>query len=212
VVGIVGGIGSGKSLVAAALGRCGARVISADELGHEALRQPEIRQKVVNHWGTHLLDDRGEIDRRRLGAIVFADPAELRGLETLVHPWIANRIEAEVEASRSDPSVRLLVLDAAIMLEAGWEYVCDKILFVDTPREERLRRLHAQRGWTAREVEAREAAQLPLTEKRARADHVITNSASSEELERQIDSLLTAWGLHPPVPPVPPPSRAEQGV
>jgi dephospho-CoA kinase len=195
VVGLVGGIGSGKSRVALALARRGARIIRGDDLGHEALRQGKIKHHVVSEWGIELLDETGEVNRRKLGNIVFADPAQLRRLEQLVHPWIKDRIRQEVDAAAQDPAVRLIVLDAAIMLEAGWDGVCDRLVFVDCPTEERLRRLTEQRGWRAEEVPAREAAQLPLTEKRAKADDVVDNSATPEDLERQVDALLRRWGL-----------------
>ena len=98
----------------------------------------------------------------------------------MVHPWIKERIRAEVDAARTDAAVRLIVLDAAVMLEAGWHDVCDRLVFIDAPREARLRRVAEQRGWTAEELEAREAAQLPLTAKAAHADHTLDNSASLE--------------------------------
>src|SRR5262249_9558219 len=87
-VGLIGGMGAGKSLVAEAFARRGARVISGDQLGHEALRQPPIKAQLVQRWGQEILDERGEVDRRRLGALVFADPAQRRALEALVFPWI----------------------------------------------------------------------------------------------------------------------------
>lgn len=197
VVGLVGGIGSGKSRVAQALARRGARVVAGDDLAHQALRQPETRARVAARWGADVLDAAGEIQRKKLADIVFRDACERKALEMLVHPWIVARIEEEVEKARSDPSVRLVVLDAAIMLEAGWDRVCDRLVFVEAPWEERLRRVGQQRGWTAQELTTREEAQLPLTEKQSRADHVITNSSSLDDLERQVDSLLTLWEMLP---------------
>jgi dephospho-CoA kinase len=201
VVGLVGGIGSGKSRVAAEFARRGARVIAGDELAHAALCQPEVRAAVARRWGPQLLDERGEVRRRRLGAIVFADPAERRALEALVHPWIRRRIREEVAAARADPDVRLVVLDAAVMLEAGWNEICDRLVYVDAPRALRQRRVAEQRGWTDGELDAREGAQLPLTEKAARADHVLENSASLEHLSGQVDELLRRWGLAPAAGP-----------
>ena len=117
----------------------------------------------------------------------------------MVHPWIKERIRDEVDAARADATVRLIVLDAAVMLEAGWHDVCDRLVFIEAPREARLRRVAEQRGWTAQEVEAREAAQLPLTAKAAHADHTLDNSASLEHLDRQVDDLVRRWGrLRPP--------------
>jgi dephospho-CoA kinase len=211
VVGLVGGVGSGKSRVAAAFAERGARVVSGDDLAHEALRQPEVKEAIAARWGRGVFDERGEVARGRLAAVVFADPAERRALEGLVHPWIRERIRREVGEARRDPAVRLVVLDAAIMLEAGWHGVCDRLVFVDAPKEERLRRVAGQRGWTAADLEARERAQLPLTAKAARADHALDNSGSLEHLGRQVDDLLRHWGLKasPPVPG--PPGRGTGG-
>jgi dephospho-CoA kinase len=190
VLGLIGGIGSGKSCVAAELVRHGAYLISGDQLGHEALRQPGIRQQVVRRWGEELLNTQGEIDRRKLGAIVFGDPAQLRYLETLSFPWIERRMDEEIAAAQADPKVALVVVDAAILLEAGWDHRCDRLVFVDAPRAVRLERLRGQRGWTEKEVQARESAQMSLTAKAARADYVVDNSGSSEHLAAQVRDLL----------------------
>jgi dephospho-CoA kinase len=198
VIGLLGGIGSGKSRAAEAFARAGARVIAGDELAHEALRRPEVREQVVRRWGAQLLDEHGEVNRRELGGIVFADPEELKALEAMTHPWIRRRIEEEVAKAQADPGVPLVVLDAAVMLEAGWHGVCDELVFVDAPDEVRRRRVARGRGWTPEEARARESAQLPLTEKRARADHVLDNSAAPEHLDRQVDRLLRRWGVVPP--------------
>ena len=195
VVGLIGGIGSGKSQVAAALAARGARLLCADELAHQALRQPEVRDAIAARWGSGVLDEHGQVVRRRLAEIVFASPTERRALEALVHPWIEERLRAAVEAARAEQGVRLIVLDAAIMLETGWAGLCDRLVYVDAPDELRLRRVAEQRRWSAQEIEAREAAQLPLTQKRLRADHVVDNSASLAHLNRQIDELLHLWGL-----------------
>ncbi len=197
IVGMLGGIGSGKSQVAATFARRGACVIGADDLAHQALRQPEVRERVVRRWGTHLLDEKGEIERRRLAAIVFADAAERRALEALVHPWIQARMKREIEKALAEASVKLIVIDAAIMLEVGWSDLCDRLVFVEAPEELRVKRVAEQRGWTAKDVEAREGAQLPLTEKRGVADHVLDNSTSLAHLERQVDDLLRLWGVAP---------------
>jgi len=197
VIGLIGGMGSGKSAVASELARRGARVISGDDLGHQALGQADIRAHVVERWGERVLDPEGKIDRRRLAAIVFADPRVREALEALVHPWIEERIKAEVENARTDPNVKIVVLDAAIMLEAGWGRLCDRLVYVDAPEELRRRRVAEQRGWTATDMAAREEAQLPLTEKRAAADHVLDNSAGLAHLERQVDELVRLWGVAP---------------
>src|SRR5262245_26171905 len=192
VLGLIGGIGSGKSTVAAEFAKCGAAVIAGDQLGHEALRQPSIKKQIVARWGAKIETD-GEIDRGKLGRIVFADPAERRELEALVHPEIKRRIEEEIQKAQADPRVTLIVLDAAIMLEAGWTGPCDALVFVDAPRETRLARL-AQRGLSAKDVEAREQAQMPLEEKKRRADYVIENKGTVEEVREQVKGLSRRLG------------------
>jgi len=195
VVGLVGGMGSGKSRVAAEFARRGARVISGDELGHEGLRQPEIRDLVVRRWGRGMLAADDSIDRGKLGRVVFADPAERLALEGLLFPWIERRLQEEIEAAARDPAVPLVVLDAAIMLEAGWNRVCDRLVYIHAPRHVRLRRLAGQRGWTTKEVTARESAQMSLSEKAGRADYAVDNSGSPEQLAHQVEDLLRDWAL-----------------
>jgi len=195
VIGLIGGVGSGKSLAAAEFAKYGGRIVSGDAFGHEALRRPVIKEQVVRRWGHEILNDEGEVDRRKLGAIVFSDPKERKTLEGLVFPWIEKRIDEEIVRAMSDSQVKFVVLDAAIMLEAGWSRRCDQIVFVDTPREERLRRLAGERGWTAQQVEEREKAQWPLNEKQMRASAVLDNSGSPEALARQVRKLVAQWGI-----------------
>jgi dephospho-CoA kinase len=195
VVGLIGGIGSGKSRVAAELKRHGARVLEGDKLGHEALRQPAIRGEVVQRWGKEVLNEDGEVDRRRLGRIVFGDPVELRALERMVFPFIERGFREGLARAAGAAEVALVVLDAAILLEAGWNEMCDRIVYIDAPRPIRLQRLARERGWSAKEVEAREQVQWSLTEKVSRADVAVDNAGAPEQLARQIETLLRQWGI-----------------
>ena len=197
VIGLVGGIGAGKSQAAAEFARHGAKVINADDLAHDALRDPAIRERIVQRWGRELLDEHGDIVRRKLGRLVFADDGQRRELEALLHPWIGRRVREAMTNAQNDPLVRFIVLDAAVMLEAGWNDICNHLVFIDAPRALRLRRVMDQRGWTAQELEARERAQLALTQKAAQADHILDNSAELPHLSRQIDDLLRTWGFNP---------------
>jgi dephospho-CoA kinase len=201
IIGLIGGIGSGKSTVADAFARRGARVIIADALGHEALRQPDIRARLVARWGPTVLDPAGELSRRAVAGIVFAKTPqardELRVLESLVFPWIERRARQEIAAAREDPHTPFVILDAAVMLEAGWNSVCDRLVYVHAPREVRLQRLAAGRGWSPKEVEERESAQFLLTEKATRADDAVDNSGPPEAVQIQVDALLCRWGLFP---------------
>jgi dephospho-CoA kinase len=195
VIGLIGGIGSGKSSVALELRKHGGYLIAGDRLGHEGLRQADIREQVIQRWGREVVSESGEIDRKKLGRIVFHDAAERRKLEGLLFPWLRQRMEEEIGKAAADPQVGFVILDAAVLLEAGWDELCDAIVFVQAPRGERLSRLARQRGWDEKDVDARERAQLPLAEKESRADMVVDNSGSAEELAKQVKTLLGRWKL-----------------
>jgi dephospho-CoA kinase len=195
VVGVVGGIGSGKSLVAAELQRLGGYLIQGDQLGHEALLQPDIKERIVARFGKKILDEEGNVNRRALGKQVFAAPADLAALEEIVFPYIERRIVQEIEKASARPGCAFIVLDAAIMLETGWGRLCDRIIFVDAPRAVRLARLREQRGWQEEEVTRRERAQMSLEEKRRQASAVVSNAAAAEAVARKVRELLASWGF-----------------
>ena len=199
VIGLIGGMGSGKSEAAALFARRGARVVSGDEAGHEALRKPEVKAQVVARWGKEVLTKQGEVDRRKLAGIVFENEEERKALEGIVFPWIESRLRQEIAEARLDPQAPLIVLDAAIMLEAGWHDECDRLVFIEAPRETRVARLGQKRGWTAKEVQTREKAQWSLAEKRNHAHDILDNSGSLEDLARQVDELLAKWAIVPKV-------------
>ncbi len=197
VIGLVGAIGAGKSTAARCFANRGGFVIDADALGHEALRQPEIVSWVVERWGEGIRKPDGSLDRRALGRIVFANPDERSALEGMVFPYIARRCREEIERGMLDDGVRFVVLDAAVLFEAGWGDMVDRIVYLDAPRELRLARLAARSSWSDAELTAREAAQWSAETKKARADTVIVNDAGAAELQEQVDRLLEAWGIGP---------------
>ena len=194
VVGLVGGIGSGKSLVAKLLAEHGGRIVSGDEAGHEALRQPEIRKRVADRFGPGVVDESGEIVRRKLAGIVFSNEPARKELEAVVFPWIEQELEKQIERAKADPDVRFVIVDAAVMLEAGWDHGCDRLIYVNVPREIRLQRL-AERGWELSQIEAREKAQWPLEEKASGADAIIDNGGDRAETARQVQVLVKKWTL-----------------
>jgi dephospho-CoA kinase len=188
VIGLTGTIGAGKSRVAAELAGLGAFVLDADQVGHALLDQRPTRAEVVARFGPLVLDpdhpDR--VDRKALGRIVFADPQALRDLEAIVHPRMRRTFEKAIARVARRREHRAVVLDAAILLEAGWDDLCDLVLVVDAPRPVRLERVRAQRGWTDAQFEARERSQWPAERKRARADQVLENDADEPTLIAQV--------------------------
>jgi len=189
VIGIVGGIASGKSVVAQRLAQLGAAVISADQLGHDVLHEPEVRRAIGERWGTSVLNVDGSINRSAVAALVFSDTPEqaqnLEFLENLTHPRIRRLTQQAIENYRRQ-GIPAVVLDAALLYEKNWHELCDSVLFVDTPDNLRRERAKA-RGWSMKQFDAREAAQAPLAEKRQRADGIIDNSRDLQYVHQQVD-------------------------
>ena len=202
LIGILGGVASGKSEVSSRLRSLGAAVLDADRVGHAVLREAEVRQAVQRRWGEAVLDAAGEIDRRKVAEIVFAaapaSRAELTFLEQLTHPLIGQRLQEQM-AELHREGVRAAVLDAPVMLKAGWDRLCQRIVFVDAPRDVRLARAR-QRGWTEADFAAREAAQESLETKRSRADVTLDNSLTRQHLYAQVDRF---WRSLDPFPETP---------
>jgi dephospho-CoA kinase len=194
IIGLVGAIGAGKSTVAELLAARGGAVVNADALGHDALEQPAIREQVLARWGDVLKPD-GRVDRRKVAAIVFDSPAERKTLESWVFPYIRRRCEEAISKAQLDPVAAFVVLDAAVMLEAGWSGICDKLIYVDAPQELRIQRLAGRSGWTAADLAAREKAQMPAEEKKKHATDIIRNAGTRLELEHTINRLLTEWNI-----------------
>ena len=190
ILGLLGGVASGKSLVARQLAELGAVVLDADRAGHEALRLPCIEAAARERWGDVVFGPDGHVDRSKLAKIVFATPPngprERKFLEELTHPEIGRRLLAQAEAQKA--ASPLAVLDAALILEAGWDELCNYFAFIDVPPEVRLARA-LQRGWTEADFTAREAAQESLDSKRARADVIIDNSGSAGYTQVQVQCL-----------------------
>ena len=190
LIGLAGGVASGKSLIAEQLRRAGAAVISADKLAHEVLKYDEVKHEARRRWGDGIFAPDGQIDRVALAKIVFGPPPdgprELKVLEQMTHPEVGRLAREQVERLNRAKACAAIVLDAPLLFESGWNKFCDKIVFVDAPPETRLRRAQA-RGWTEDDFVRREACQESLETKRGLADVVIDNSGSVESTRAQIE-------------------------
>jgi len=189
--GLTGGVASGKSTVARMFEELGAKVIDADRIGHELLgpTQPPYNE-IVRRFGKEVLDASGEIDRRRLGAIVFRDAAKLRELNAILHPRIIERVEAEAQRYRAQDPRAVILVDAALIFEAGIGSRFTKLLVAWCPPEMQIERLMAKAGLSRKKAEQRVASQIPADEKRRRADYVIDCSGSLEDTRKQVERLF----------------------
>ncbi|MBI4492253.1 MAG: dephospho-CoA kinase [Chloroflexi bacterium] len=185
-IGLTGNIGCGKSSVGEMLQALGAEYIDADRVVHELYRprSPES-ERVVARFGPAILGPDGTIDRRKLGQIVFRDPQALKDLEALLVPEVRARVRRRVAASTA-PAV---VVDAIKLLESGLADEMDAVWVVTCTPEQQVQRLMETRGYSRQEAEARIAAQPPQEGKVERADVVIDNSATLEQLRRQVERI-----------------------
>jgi dephospho-CoA kinase len=224
VVGVIGGIGSGKSSVTRRLHSFRPiALIDADQLGHQVLNLPHIQERVLQRFGSSIAvprtsesgeprsqangstrplpDGRStdqsealEVSRSALGCLVFGSDAAAqtarRDLESIVWPEIRSLIERQISELRRQANIEAIVLDAAVLLEAGWDELCDLVVFIDTPEADRIARVQAGRGWSAEQLAEREASQWPLPRKRAAADAVIDNSNNVDDAARQLEVVI----------------------
>lgn len=190
-LGLIGGIGSGKSTVASLFQDLGAAVVNADKIGHQVLLRHDVKDEARIRWGHSVFDDKDELDRRKLAAIVFAatesGKQELEFLQSITHPLIGQGIEHQLKHFKQ-AGCRVAVLDIPLLIEAAWEKSADKIVFVDASDAVRLERAK-KRGWTEQEFQAREKAQMSLEQKRGRADWIVKNNGNLSDVLDQIKKI-----------------------
>ena len=167
----------------------GAVVINADQVGHQAYTpHSEIWREVVKAFGEEILQENGEIDRRKLGGIVFADPAQLTRLNGIMHPRMARMVAERIEELRGQP-IPAIVVEAAILFEAHWEPLVEEIWTTEAPEPAVIQRLQARNGWDADEIRKRVNSQMASSERSARADVVLENAGDLASLERRVKAL-----------------------
>ena len=194
VVGVVGGIASGKSHVTQMLGELNGTIISADEIAHRVLQEPDVIDSLVKIFGSSILTER-IIDRKKLASMVFGDSEDCKtmrkNLEAIVHPRIRQIAKSDLETLKRDPNTRMIILDAPLLIEGGWLPYCDRVIYVDSPDAVRKQRA-MERGWSAQEWQDRESAQLSLSEKKKHATDVLVNDGTIEELTKRLSGYMVS--------------------
>lgn len=196
VVGITGGIGSGKSAVAALFSEFGAEVLDADALAREVVLEAEVLEALVARFGEEIRSEAGGLDRAAMADLVFGEGEEARqarrDLEKIIHPAVRTRLRADLEAARQ-AGRGLVILDVPLLLTSPFREDCDRIVFVRTKRATRLERVR-QRGWDARELDRREAAQVSLEDKECAADRVFDNDGDIHRLRADVKAFVESLG------------------
>ena len=189
VIGLTGGIGTGKSEVAGLLQSLGAEVINADQVGHEAYTpNSESWREVVNAFGEEILQPDGQIDRKRLGGIVFSNPEQLDKLNAIMHPRMARMVGDKIEVLRNK-GAPAVVVEAAVLFEAGWDSLVDEVWTTDSPVELVVERLQTRNGMGEEEVRRRINSQMDRSERIERSDLVVDNSGDVTSLGETVKAL-----------------------
>jgi dephospho-CoA kinase len=181
ILGLVGGIGSGKSFVASLFAEQGCMVIDSDAQVRDAYRDAKVIQEIRSWWGDETITESGAMNRAAIAARVFADPEAKKKLESLLHPLVHAARERQMQAGASDPQVVAYVWDTPLLIEAGLAAHCDAIVFIDTPLRERQSRVASRSNLAPADHLLREKSQTPLDTKRRLSDYVITNAVDAKD-------------------------------
>jgi len=188
VVGLTGGIATGKTVVSKRLAELGAVILDADKVGHEAYRpHTEVWEEVVKAFGRDIVTEDDEIDRRKLGGIVFSDPAKLQLLNSIMHPRMYKMMEEKIEELRRQ-GTEVVVLEAAILIEANWTPLTDQVWVTVAPEEVVIQRLKDRNGWTEEQARARINSQMPSSERIAHGHVVIDTNCTLDEVKAKVDA------------------------
>ena len=189
VIGLAGGIGTGKSAVSRILEESGAVVLDADKFGHEVyLPNTDGLREVVAAFGEDVLLPTGEIDRRALGGKVFGNPEAMEKLNAIAWPRIRQRITEGIEEQRRE-GTKVVVLDAAVLIEAGWTDAADEVWVVTAPEAHVIQRIQSRNNLTEEQVRARMSSQMSTEERVKYADIVVENDGDLDDLRRKVEAL-----------------------
>ncbi|KPJ62173.1 MAG: hypothetical protein AMS15_04855 [Planctomycetes bacterium DG_23] len=191
-MGLLGGVGSGKTLVAGMLGSLGAAVIDADKIGHEVLKNRTIKAQIRRRFGKEVFTPKGNISRTRLARAAFASIKDIRALNRITHPEILKRMKREIAEVKKAREAKAVVLDAPLLLEAGLASLCDRLIYVQAGKVLRRKRTSRSRKWNPEDFRRREAMQMPLEKKRRRASLVIDNSGTRPKTLAQVHKIWQA--------------------
>lgn len=189
VIGLTGGIGSGKSTVAQHLKELGAVIVDADKVGHETyLPETPAWKDLIATWGTNLLLPNREIDRKKLGAIVFSDPKNLQTLNGIVHPRLRELLLKKIEENRA-LGTKVLVIEAAILIEASWQNVVDEVWVAHAPEDVVIKRIMARNNWGEEQIRARIRSQMTNDERAKHANVMLDTNCTLEEVRAKVKHL-----------------------
>jgi len=193
IIGILGGVGSGKSTVAAEFAKLGCKVIDADKIAHELLERSAVRKQIISLFGRAILNSAGKIDRRKLADIVFTNSDKLSSLNSIVHPLVLARAEQLIKQYNQQSRVKAIVLDIPLLAEVGWAERCDRLIFVDCGRQLRINRAKKTGVFDENQLKIRENFQISLDNKVNITDNmiIVDNNSGFSALVKQVADIFS---------------------
>ena len=190
IIGILGGIGSGKSTVSAEFVKLGCGLIDADKIAHELLEEKSVKEKIVNLFGNDILDSCEKINHKKLADIVFNDYQKLSMLNGIIHPLVLKKAEELIEEFNQQKQTKAIILDMPLLLEVGWEKHCNKLIFIDCDEKIRADRVKKM-GFNKNQLKIRENFQISLDKKASIADNTVVNNSGFSTLVKQVADIFS---------------------
>ena len=190
IIGILGGIGSGKSTVAAEFVKLGCGLIDADKIAHELLEEKPVKEKIIYLFGDSILDSCGKLSHKKLADIVFNDSKKLSMLDGIIHPLVLKKTEDLIEKFNKQNQVKAIVLDMPLLLEVGWDKRCDRLIFIDCEEKIRAERVK-KKEFNKNQLKIRENFQISLDKKSSIADNIVVNNSGFSTLVKQVADIFS---------------------
>ena len=191
IIGILGGICSGKSTVAHEFAKLGCEVIDADQIAHELLERSPIREEIIDYFGPSIVNCEDRIDHNALAKDAFSSEEKLAQLNNIIHPVVLRRVEELIEQYNGVPGVKAIVLDMPLLLEVGWEKKCDVLVFVACDYDERLKRAKKKAFLDENQLQVRENFQISLDRKADIADNAVNSNSGFSALAKQVSDIFS---------------------
>ncbi len=193
IIGIIGGIGSGKSLVASILGELGCAVIDADRLAHEILEEPDTKRFLSENLGEDVIKSDNSLDRKKIADIIFSNVEKKKLVESYIHPRVIERQNHLIQKYQSDKRYKAIVIDVPLLLESSLKHICDLVIFVESDFKIRSERVRKSRGWSEEEISRREKFLYPNYLKRSIADVIVYNNSTVDDCKYQVEKIFSRF-------------------
>lgn len=191
IIGLLGGIASGKTQVAKIFSQLNCAIIDADKIAHQAFNDEQIKQEIIGLFGEKVINSNQKVDKKHIASKVFNNNTMLAKLNSIIHPFVLDRIEDMIVDYSAETDYKAIVLDVPLLMEVGWQSRCDILIFIDCDIEKRMHFADNRAGLTGKQLNNRENCQISLDKKRQIAHYIIHNNSDLKSLKKQVEEIST---------------------